>query len=224
MSLRDRILLTLYYLRHHPIFQNLADVFNISESCCYKIHKRYSGIVAKIAKSPNRKEPLDKSGDTLIIDVSEQLIERPVKHQKYYYSGKKKRHAIKAQITASAETGQILSVVCAKGEQHDFTVFKESDILIHTDSTVLADSGYRGIQKYHKNSMIPIKKKKGIERSEEDKAYNKELSKKRIFIEKINRFCKIFRIVKDVYRGKHKNYGLNWRLVAALINMMYAPI
>jgi len=72
--------------------------------------------------------------------------------------------------------------------------------------------------------MIPIKKEKGIERSEEDKAYNKELSKKRIFIENINRFCKIFRIVKDVYRGKHKNYGLNWRLVAALINMRYAPI
>ena len=145
----------------------------------------------------------------MIIDVSEQPIERPLKHQKYYYSGKKKRHAIKAQITASAETGQILSVVCAKGKQHDFTVFKESDILIHTDSTVLADSGYQGIQKYHKNSMIPIKKKKGIERSEEDKAYNKELSKKRVFIENINRFCKIFRMVKDVYGGKHKNYGLN---------------
>jgi hypothetical protein len=183
MSLRDRILLTLYYLRHYPIFQNLADVFNISESCCYKIHKRYSRIVAKIAKLPNRKELLDKSGDTLIIDVSEQPTERPVKHQKYYYSGKKKRHAIKAQITASAETGQILSVVCEKGKQHDFTVFKESDILIHTDSTVLADSGYQGIQKYHKNSMIPIKKKRELNVQRKIKHTTKNYQKKRIFYE-----------------------------------------
>jgi len=72
--------------------------------------------------------------------------------------------------------------------------------------------------------MIPIKNKKGIKRSEEDKTYNKSLSKKRILIENINRLCKIFRIVKDVYRGKHKNYGLNWRLIAALINMRYGDI
>jgi len=37
MSLRDRILLTLYYLRHHPIFQNLADVFNIQPTHKLKI-------------------------------------------------------------------------------------------------------------------------------------------------------------------------------------------
>ncbi|MFZ2450493.1 MAG: hypothetical protein WAW36_08240, partial [Methylovulum miyakonense] len=38
------------------------------------------------------------------------------------------------------------------------------------------------------------------------------LSKRRVFIEHVNRRCKIFRIVKDVYRGKHKNYSLTWNL------------
>ena len=63
-------------------------------------------------------------------------------------------------------------------------------------------------QKYHQNSILPIKKKKGQPLSAEDKAHNKALAKRRIFIEHINRRCKIFRIVKDVYRGKHKNYSL----------------
>jgi len=39
------------------------------------------------------------------------------------------------------------------------------------------------------------------------------LSKKRILIENVNRQCKIFRIVKDTCRGKHKNYALNWHLI-----------
>jgi hypothetical protein len=60
--------------------------------------------------------------------------------------------------------------------------------------------------------------------SVEYKAHNKALSKQRVFIEHVNRRCKIFRIVKDVYRGKHKNYSLTWNLVAALVNLRYACI
>jgi hypothetical protein len=39
-------------------------------------------------------------------------MERPVKGQKPYYSGKKKRHTVKVQILASI-IGKILSVDCA---------------------------------------------------------------------------------------------------------------
>ena len=109
--------------------------------------------------------------------------------------------------------------MCEKGKRHDFSIFKSSNILIHPDSELLADSGYQGIKKYHKNSVIPIKKKKGVPSTAKIKIHNKALSKRRILIENINRLCKIFRCVKDVYRGKHKNYGLNWRLVAALVNL-----
>ena len=86
---------------------------------------------------------------------------------------------------------------------------------------MLADSGYQGIKRYHKLSVIPIKKKKGQALTTEEKANNKALSKRRIFIENVNRRCKIFRIVKDVYRGKHKNFSLAWNLVAALVNARY---
>jgi hypothetical protein len=87
--LEDRLLLTLYYLRHYPTLINLAAVFGISESYCHKIYARTARLLAKVEKRPNRKALLQDPAATLAIDVSEQPIERPVKNQKAYYSGKK---------------------------------------------------------------------------------------------------------------------------------------
>ena len=81
--------------------------------------------------------------------------------------------------------------LCAKGKQHDFSIFKESDILRQKDSELLADSGYQGLNKYHENSVIPMKKKKGVPQTAEAKIHNKALSKRRIFKININRLCKI---------------------------------
>lgn len=112
----------------------------------------------------------------------------------------------------------------SKGKSHDFKVYKESHVLLSTESTLLADLGYQGVSHLHKNSVLPIKRKKNTALTAEEKAFNKAHAKQRIVIEHINRRCKIFRIVKDVYRGKHKNYGLTWRLVAALVNLRYDSI
>lgn len=92
VSQNDRILLVLYYLRHYPTFENLADVFGISESYCHKIYTRYGKILAQVETLPNRKQLLADAPETLAIDVTEQPIERPVKGQRAYYSGKKKTH------------------------------------------------------------------------------------------------------------------------------------
>ena len=55
---------------------------------------------------------------------------------------------------------------------------------------IFADSGYQGILKYHAWSLIPIKKSKKKELSEAEKAFNKELSRRRIVIENINAHIK----------------------------------
>ncbi|MEQ1637565.1 MAG: transposase family protein [Methylococcales bacterium] len=53
------------------------------------------------------------------------------------------------------------------------------------------------------------------------KRHNRELAKRRLAIEHVNRRCKIFCIVKEAYRGKHKNYSQTWNLVAVLVNLRY---
>lgn len=92
ISLENKLLLTLYYLRDYPTFFKLGQSFGISESYANKIYHNILGIIVIYFHVPNRKCLLNKELDTVIIDVSEQQIERPVKKQKQYYSGKKKTY------------------------------------------------------------------------------------------------------------------------------------
>ena len=119
-------------------------------------------------------------------------------------------------------TLKIVSVYCDKGHVNDFEILKKSKLRIHNEIKKLADSGYQGIQKIYGNTEIPIKKKKNKQLTIEEKKHNKRLSKKRIFIENVIRRCKIFRIVKEKYRGKHKNYGKIWNIIVGLVNLRYA--
>ncbi|MGV6810547.1 MAG: transposase family protein [bacterium] len=48
VSQENRLLIVLYYLRHYPTFENLADVFSMSESYCYKLYIRYRKILGSV--------------------------------------------------------------------------------------------------------------------------------------------------------------------------------
>lgn len=131
---------------------------------------------------------------------------------------------MKAQLLVSLESQVIYGLSCDKGKTHDFKMFKNSKIIIPKEIKLLGDSGYQGIEDIHSNSQIPIKKPRGRELTKEQKNHNHLLSKKRILVENIIRRCKIFRITKDVYRGKHKNHGKVWNLIAGLVNFRYCGI
>ena len=218
----DRLLLTLLYLRQYPTFDRLGEQFHNSESYAWKIYHQICDILVKVLKLKNRKALLEQPVKVILIDVTEQPIERPTRGQKEYYSGKKKRHTIKTQLLVCLSTLTILTVCCQKGSVHDFRILKENRPLLHPDTIKLGDSGYQGIQKLFANSFSPVKKKKGKSLTKDEKEYNRNLAKQRILIEHVNRRCKIFRVVKETYRGKHKNYGKTWTIVAGIVNLRYA--
>jgi IS5 family transposase len=81
------------------------------------------------------------------------------------------------------------------------------------------DSGYQGIEEYHGNSFIPIKTRKKHKLSEEEKAYNKELARRRVVIEHINAKIKTFKSMAYPYRGHCRNrHSLRMTLMCGLIN------
>ena len=95
LSIEDQLLLTLTYLRQHHTFLQLGEMFSISESYA---HKRYTFITKRLLKAmdiPNDKS-LTADNLKIIADVTEQAIERPLKKQKSYYSGKKSSIASKS--------------------------------------------------------------------------------------------------------------------------------
>ncbi|MBF0240984.1 MAG: transposase family protein [Desulfamplus sp.] len=89
LALADRLLLTLLYLREYSTFDRLGERFDISESYTCKIYHQISDILVKVLKLKNRKALLEEPLKAILIDVTEQAIERRTKGQKEYYSGKK---------------------------------------------------------------------------------------------------------------------------------------
>ena len=88
LTLADQLLLTLIYMRQYHTFLQLGDMFSISESYA---QKRYTFINQRLMKAldlPNDKS-LTAENLKVVADVTEQEIERPLKEQKSYYSGKK---------------------------------------------------------------------------------------------------------------------------------------
>lgn len=154
----------------------------------------------------------------LLLDAIEQQIERPKKKQKPYYSGKKKRHTLKTQITINRK-GRIIDVSKpTPGSVHDFTLFKQSPGF-PLDSTAFVDSGYQGIDKLHQASEIPYKATKNKPLNKEEKEYNRALSRIRVKVENILGQVKVFRILSDSYRNKRKRYGIKFNIIAGIVNL-----
>jgi len=63
---------------------------------------------------------------------------------------------MKFQVTL--KYNQILHISDAiVGSQHDFKIFKDTNLLFNKYSTLIVDLGYLGIDKIHNNSLIPYK-------------------------------------------------------------------
>ena len=91
-SIENKLLVTLYYLRHYPTLEVLAGVFKISKSYVHKIYHKYSTILVDILRVGGPKSLSSDKIETVLMDVTEQPIERPKRGQKDYYSGKKTTH------------------------------------------------------------------------------------------------------------------------------------
>ncbi len=97
-------------------------------------------------------------------------------------------------------------------------MFKQSKIFLNQRIECLVDKGYQGIQKLHANSQIPKKKPGKGELTDLEKKRNRELARKRVVGEHINRRLKIFKILADRYRNRRKRFGLRFNLIAGLYN------
>ena len=230
LSTEDQLLITLEYWREYRTYFHLGNSWGINESTAYRIVRKVENILIKsgLFNLPGKKALLESNSEieVIVVDVSEQEIERPKKKQKSYYSGKQGYHTLKSQVVADLaqrarcdqKSEQVICVRCEKGRVHDFRLWKESKIRLNKEIEILGDKGYQGIQKIHQNSQIPHKKKKKEKLSKEQKKANRQLSQRRIVIEHIHRRLKIFRILSSRYRNRRRRFGLRLNLIAGIYN------
>lgn len=151
-----------------------------------------------------------------------QKFKKPIKNrknkQKKYYSGKKKQHTIKTQVVVNKKDRRIICTNFSNGKRHDFRVFKESKVRINKDLLMQTDTGYQGIKKIHKNSVLPKKKTKKHPLTKEDKIFNHSVASSRVTNEHMIGFIKRFNIVSNTYRNRRKRFGLRFNLISGLCN------
>jgi len=222
LCLEDQALVCLTYWREYRTYFHIASDWQVSEATvCRTVHwvenilvnsRRFRLGGKKSLLTPSQKPK------TVAMDVTESPIERPKYGQKRFFSGKQKRHTLKSQFVIDLETLQVICVVNDSGRRHDFKLFIHSKVRFHPDTESLEDSGYQGIAKFHANSRIPRKKPRKGKLTKEDKQFNRDLARRRVAVEHVNRRLKIFRIFSQRYRNRRKRFALRCHLIAGIYN------
>ena len=217
LSVEQMLMMLLLYYRTYSTQMQIGFMFGIDDSRVCRIIKLLEPLVAKIVAIKKNRE-LSYEETAQLIDVTEQVIERPSKKQNYYFSGKKRRHTLKTEVRITSD-GRITNISKSyKGKSHDFKIHKEANP-IPIGTRVYADSGYQGINKRTKNARIPIKKSKKKPLSYWQKVYNKIISKRRIKVENMIAEIKNFRILSNRYRNKRRRYNLKFNIIGGIVNL-----
>jgi len=174
-------------------------------------------------------------GFKAFLDATEQEIPRPKakRKRKTHYSGKKKRHTVKTQLTVNKEGLIIHKTRHVKGSIHDYALYKHNHPRLPDKAQLDLDLGYFGIKADYPNlnCALPFKKKNpgrgkvGVgaqELSEEQKAFNKALASERVVSEHTNYRLKKFRIFGDEFRSRLCRYDLVTNIVCGLVNFRIA--
>lgn len=219
-TLSDKLLTLLLYYRTYITHEFIGYLVGLDNSNICRLFKRLEPILArKITINKDRALTQDEV-IKILADVTEQPTQRPEKKQKKYYSGKKKRHTLKAEIIMQ-DNGKILSVSrTATGRTHDFRIRKEGKPPLGK-SEKYADSGYQGWQKIAENVVLPFKATKKKPLTKEQKKHNHNLASFRARVENKIRDLKIFKILSYVYRNFQKKHNMRLNIIAGIVNLKY---
>ena len=204
------------YLRQGLTFQILGLLFEVSESTAHNIFNYWQRVFREVLPASlmetikkleiNLEEFQEKLADyELIVDSSEQPMERPLDYQeqKKYYSGKKKHHTLKTQFITLPQGKDIVDVVVGyPGPKSDLKLFQEHKNMFSKEQTFSGDKAYIGDNQI----TTPQKKPKNGELTSSQREENKKISSQRIFVEHMVRLVKVFQVGRDRFRLRVARY------------------
>jgi len=234
LNLSERLALCLFYLRHNPIFEVLALMFDVSCSeAHHTFHENLKWICQLLPASLFKQFGDDPElwalnqeilkDEILIVDSTEQSLQRPSEQgiQKEFFSGKKKQHTLKSSLIVTSDGLEIVDVILGvPGPKADVTLFREQQDNLDSEQDFLGDKAYVGADR----TTTPIKKPKKRELTDSQKDENREISKQRIFVEHLIRRLKIFRILSDRYRLRRTSYRAVIAGVCGLVRLRLGRI
>jgi len=243
LQLHERLLMFLVYYRLYITSTLTGVLFDLDQSNVLKDIRKLEPLIKDVLPTPKKLHEKVKQLQTIeeikamfpelkaFLDATEQEIPRPKnkRKRKTHYSGKKKRHTVKTQLTVNADGLIVHLTQHVKGSMHDYSLFKRSRP--HLPDKVLGegDLGYEGVKKDFPrlNFAVPFKRKgpgrgkRGVKAQElpaEQKAFNKMLAKERVVVEHTNSRVKKFLIWGGEFRNRLKHYDVATQIVSGIVN------
>lgn len=244
LTLRDRLLMLLVYYRLYITSILAGFLFSLDQSNVLKDIHMLEPLVKECIPIPKKLyERVERAGTPeeveeyfpgfrAIIDATEQEIPRPKNGEKRrsHYSGKKKRHTVKTQLTVNSNGLILHKSNHARGRRHDLDIYVRSHPDLPKEVERIFDRGYDGVRNHFPdlNCAIPFKRRghgrghrgeKAEDLILEQKRYNKQLSKARAVIEHTISRMKKFRIMGQEFRNRLKRYDAMSDIVSGLVNL-----
>jgi IS5 family transposase len=237
---RDQMLMSVIWLRQYPTHDVLGYLFGVSQP----VVGRYIGRVLPVLEQagldsmrmpdPGKKHRRDWNEllqaipeMAVIVDSFEQKVQRPKAKQERdsWYSKKKKAHTLKSQVTVDETTGRIVHIgPSVKGRIHDMNLLKQSHMLEQLPDEVgcIGDAAYQGIHRLHPLASSSRKKPRSKPRTEQDIAFNRALSQRRIVVENTIGKIRRFQALAQTDRQHRLEHTARVRAVAGLVNRQIA--
>ena len=229
----DRLLFILFYFKVYPLQAVQGFFFGMSQAqACEWIHRLTP--VLNQALGFQKQLPARKAADVtqvlrqcpgleFIIDGTERPIQRPKdkKRQREFYSGKKKRHTVKNVVISERRSRKIKALSRTRsGKTNDKRVADEEDYHFPARSKLWKDTGFQGYEPPKVRTYQPKKKPRNGALTPEEKASNREISRKRVGVEHSIGGAKVFHIARDVFRNRRDDYvDLSFETACGLHNL-----
>ena len=218
----ERLFFILVYLKNNPLQEYHAACFGMDQKHCntfvhclshiLRMSLETMGLVpAQTDKELSaRLSEISKDSTVqpvLLHDGTEREIPRPVDsdEQKEQYSGKKKRHTVKNAVVITMSCLILFVSQTVSGKTHDK---KMADTMYSfpVPCVLYQDTGYQGYAPEKTTVIQPIKKRKGKILTQEEKEFNREVSRIRVRVEHTIGSVKFMRIVKDECRLRANSF------------------
>ncbi len=141
----------------------------------------------------------------LIIDGTERKLPRPEHRgrQKCYYSGRKKRHAVKNVIVVGRKKVLWCSPT-VPGRWHDKKVAERAGLRLPKEMDLLGDSGFEGLEAGAAGVITPWNRRRKRPLHWRHRRFNSLLAKYRVPVEHTLASVKRLRILRDEFRNRRK--------------------
>lgn len=244
LSVEDQVLVILMYYRLYLSQILLGYLFNLDDSNVSRLITKLRPILIDVlpvpveekalfavAKSSRKRissleELLEKHPEfeEVLVDATEQEIQKPKDKQKRKdkYSGKKKRHTAKTQITTTTTKLVLHLTRSVPGKLSDINLLRGTGLLhdLPHDIAIRLDKGYDGIEKDFpdRNFHQPAKARRNKPLDFIQKCLNRIENSLRFPVEHAIAHLKRFKLLANIYRGKEETYDDSFLAIAGLHN------